>query len=389
MPNEPFVSVVTPIYNGEAYLAECIESILSQTYKNFEYIIVNNCSKDRTLTIALEYAKKDRRIRVKDNREFLDVIANHNLAFSLISPEAKYCKDVSGDDFIFPECLAQMVELAEANPSVGIVGSYQLSEDHILWQGFKYPRAVWAGREICRRIFLGGDKTFGFGSPTSLLYRADLVRSSEAFYPNSSPHADTSACFKHLRDSSFGFVYQVLSYERIHEATQTSKSKEINRYSSAYLNDLILYGPWYLDKEEFERQLNNVLQGYHRYLAINCFVGFRDREFWGYHKGRLEELGHPLTRLALLEAAAIAFCQEVVNPGQAIGKMWRRIFPVSRRLAVQSTQPSSLPHEKSGNNLKSSGTLRTPEGSSAVDEVHSSEGSSPESQDDKPVSTRL
>src|SRR5690242_20501129 len=58
LPDKPFVSVLTPVYNGEAYLAECIESVLAQTYPNFEYIIVNNCSKDRTLEIAQSYAKK-------------------------------------------------------------------------------------------------------------------------------------------------------------------------------------------------------------------------------------------------------------------------------------------------------------------------------------------
>ncbi|HWO28227.1 MAG TPA: glycosyltransferase family A protein, partial [Candidatus Acidoferrum sp.] len=115
---EPLVSVLTPVYNGEEFLAECIESILNQSYKNFEYLIVNNCSTDRTLEIALDYAKEDRRIRVHDNREFLGVIANHNLAFSLISPAATYCKVVSADDFIFSECLVRMVELAERNPSV-------------------------------------------------------------------------------------------------------------------------------------------------------------------------------------------------------------------------------------------------------------------------------
>ena len=50
--NLPFVSVVTPVYNGEKYLNECIECVLSQTYKNFEYIIQNNASTDRTLEIA-------------------------------------------------------------------------------------------------------------------------------------------------------------------------------------------------------------------------------------------------------------------------------------------------------------------------------------------------
>ena len=51
---QPLVSVLTPVYNGEPYLGECIESVLNQTYQNFEYIIVNNCSKDRTLEIARE-----------------------------------------------------------------------------------------------------------------------------------------------------------------------------------------------------------------------------------------------------------------------------------------------------------------------------------------------
>ncbi|MGN6463049.1 MAG: glycosyltransferase family 2 protein [Pseudolabrys sp.] len=51
---EPLVSLVTPVYNGETYLRDCIESALSQTYKNFEYIIINNCSNDGTLAIAEE-----------------------------------------------------------------------------------------------------------------------------------------------------------------------------------------------------------------------------------------------------------------------------------------------------------------------------------------------
>jgi len=54
----PLVSIVTPVYNGEPYLAECIESVLAQTYPNWEYIIQNNCSTDRTLEIASEYGKK-------------------------------------------------------------------------------------------------------------------------------------------------------------------------------------------------------------------------------------------------------------------------------------------------------------------------------------------
>ena len=107
--NQPFVSVLTPVYNGAPYLRECIESVLAQSYSNWDYTIVNNCSTDGTGEIAEEYARKDKRIRVLTNDVLLDVIANHNKAFGLISPESKYCKVVSGDDWLFPECLEQNV----------------------------------------------------------------------------------------------------------------------------------------------------------------------------------------------------------------------------------------------------------------------------------------
>ena len=52
----PLVSVITPVYNGAEYIAECVESVLAQTYKNFEYIVVDNCSKDATVEIVRRYA---------------------------------------------------------------------------------------------------------------------------------------------------------------------------------------------------------------------------------------------------------------------------------------------------------------------------------------------
>ncbi len=338
---QPFVSVLTPVYNGADYLAECIESVLAQTYRNFEYIIVNNCSKDRTLEIAREYAAKDSRIKVHDNTEFLAVIANHNHAFSLMSPEARYCKMVSGDDSIFPACISRMVNLAEANPSVGIVGCYQLSGDMIRWQGFRYPAPVMSGRDVCRRclleeqILVKGQAILGFGTPTSLLYRSDLVRSTKEFYPNPSPHSDTSACYEQLRKSDFGFVYEVLSFERVHTETQSSASADMNRYSSACLNDLLVYGREYLTKHEFENQVKKDLGGYQRFLGVNYVVGFKDKKFWDYHRSRLQELGYPLTRFVLLKGALIAALHGIANPGQTIGKVWAELSAHWARAAAR------------------------------------------------------
>ena len=146
----------------------------------------------------------------------------------------------------------------------------------------------------------------GFGTPSSLMYRADLVRETKEFYPNPSPHSDTSACFSCFRHSDFGFIYQVLSYERTHGETQSSASKQMNRYSSAFLDDLLQYGSYYLSPDELKRELNNTLKNYRRFLAKNYLMRSKDKTFWDYHQNRLNSLGYPLRRLDLLKTAMAA-----------------------------------------------------------------------------------
>ena len=99
MSKKPFVSIVTPVYNGGSFIAECIESVLKQDYNNWEYIIVNNCSTDDTLPIISSYSDREKRIKLIDNKDFVDAETNHNIAFRNISPESQYCKVVSADDW--------------------------------------------------------------------------------------------------------------------------------------------------------------------------------------------------------------------------------------------------------------------------------------------------
>jgi glycosyltransferase involved in cell wall biosynthesis len=243
MRDTPLVSVVTPVYNGEHFLAECIESVLAQTYTNFEYLVFDDGSTDRSLEIARGFARTDTRIRIERSATPLGVMEGHNAAFRLIPAAAAYCKVVSPEDLLFPECLERMVALGEANPSVGFIGAYQLSGTQVRWQGFEYPRAVIPGLEMRRRIFLGRQAGFGIGTPTSVMYRADLVRAEPDFYPQSAPHSDSSAALKHLQRCDYGFVYDVLSYGRIHAELESLKSARLNRNASAHLHDLLEFGP--------------------------------------------------------------------------------------------------------------------------------------------------
>lgn len=333
----PLISVVTPVYNGEAYLAECIESVLAQTYPNWEYTIVDNCSSDGTRALAEKYARLDKRITVHVNDTFLDIIGNHNKAFRLISVDSKYCKIVSGDDWLFPECLARMTVLAEAHPSVGIVGSYQLSGGGDHWYlrtyGLPYGTEAFSGREIGRKQLLG--KLDVLGNPTSNFYRSDIVRSSPEFFPNKSAEADVSSCYKHLRDVDFGFVHQVVSCERLHPGQITKTSKGFNAYLGSKLSDLSTYGSFYLTPAEIAARTQELLDEYYAFLAISA-VNFREREFWNYHTKRLQDVGFPLGRGRLAKAICAKLADLALNPKQTIEKILRRLIPAAPANAVGS-----------------------------------------------------
>lgn len=323
---QPLVSVVTPVYNGEAYIAECIESILAQTYSNWEYIIVNNRSTDGTLAIAEKYTT-DPRIRVETNSEFLPIIANHNRAFSLISRDSKYCKVVSADDWIFPEALSRMVDLAEANPSIGLIGSYQLSGGGDVWNvrnhGLPYGSTVIGGRDVGRAHLLGPRPLEVFGNPTSTMYRADLVRSTDRFYPNETAEADRSACFAVLRQSDYGFVHEILSYERDQHVRTTTRSRSMNAYALSKLSDLLTYGKLYLSADEQEQRLKELWNEYYVFLGFSVLER-REAEFWAFHKRRLNEIGYPLDRLRLGKIIAKMVLRLALNPEFALRKMTGR-----------------------------------------------------------------
>ncbi len=327
---QPLVSVVTPVYNMGVYLAECIESVLAQTYANFEYIIVNNCSTDRTLEVALSYAKRDSRIQVHSNDKFVGVIENHNIAFRSISPKSKYCKVVSADDWIFPDCLMQMVELAEANPSIGILGSYSIAGKKVMYSGLEYGTKVVSGSQVCRETLMGGP--YVFGSPTSILYRSDLIRRNNDFYPGTSPHADTTACYQWLKDCDFGFVHQLLSYTRVHSETQSTNSIKLGTIYLSMIGDRIRFGPEYLDEKEHKIRLNEMMDTYYSFLASSIQKQLRNRAFWQHQKTELQKLGLRFSPARFCKAIFIYFGSLVVQPRRVV----RRIIAIIKGSADHS-----------------------------------------------------
>src|SRR5262245_42112252 len=317
--NEPLTTVITPVFNGEAHLVECIESVLAQTYDNWEYIINDNASSDRTLEIAQAYAKADPRIHVYTREATITAAANHHAAFQRMSPQSQYCKVVHADDWLFPACLTEMVAVAEAHPSVSMVSAYRLDDTLITLDGLPFPSTVTPGRDICRRTLRG--ELYVFGTPTSLLIRSDLVRSSPNVYDESTYplHWDTAACYELLRESNFGFVHQVLTFTRRSGAGRTSFSRRINTYEVENLKMLKQYGPQLFDSTEYRQCLNQRLTSYFQFLGRSAFYP-QDNKFWKYHRSALIELGYAYPQARIFQAALSSMANVLVDPLKSLWK---------------------------------------------------------------------
>jgi glycosyltransferase involved in cell wall biosynthesis len=116
MDSNPFVSIGMPVYNGEKYLEQALESILNQTYTNFELIISDNASVDGTGEICQSFARKDQRIKLSRNEKNLGASSNFNKVFHLAS--GKYFKWAAYDDLLAPDFLAECVAVLDHMPDV-------------------------------------------------------------------------------------------------------------------------------------------------------------------------------------------------------------------------------------------------------------------------------
>ena len=118
----PKVTVCMPTYNFAPFLAEAIESVLAQTFTNFEFLIIDDRSEDGSAAIIQEYAERDRRIVFVVNDRNLGMVRNWNAC--LQQARGAYVKYLFGDDKLSTrESLAKMVSVLDRDPSVALVAS--------------------------------------------------------------------------------------------------------------------------------------------------------------------------------------------------------------------------------------------------------------------------
>jgi glycosyltransferase involved in cell wall biosynthesis len=122
MDNKPTISIIMPVYNSEQYLAESIDSIIAQTYTDWELIVIDDSSTDGSRAIAQGYTERDARIRIVSNTHEKGLAGALNCGLSHV--RGAYIARADGDDINVPERLQIEYNYLQSHPSIDIVGSW-------------------------------------------------------------------------------------------------------------------------------------------------------------------------------------------------------------------------------------------------------------------------
>lgn len=148
----PMISIIVPVYNVEKYLGKCLDSILMQTYKDIEIIVIDDGSTDNSLKIAQEYADKDKRIHLI-HQENKGLVATRDVGISLAT--GKWIGFVDSDDWIAPEMFEDLAKCMEKYNcdlvSSNLICVEQGKKSYVIHDN--YPKALYYAREIEEKIY--------------------------------------------------------------------------------------------------------------------------------------------------------------------------------------------------------------------------------------------
>lgn len=209
----PKVTILMPVYNGEDFLRESIESILNQTFTDFELLIIDDGSTDQSVSIIKSYA--DSRIRLKMNKtnERLSATLNKGIA----SAKGKYIARMDSDDISFAKRLEKQVDFMDRNPEIGLCGTaMKIMPTDLL---VEYPS--FHDDILCRMLFSNS-----FSHPT-LMYRKSVLNKNGLYYDTEIPYAqDYDLCWRMANVSMTANIQETLLYYRIHDEQVSFKHRD-------------------------------------------------------------------------------------------------------------------------------------------------------------------
>lgn len=203
------ISVLMPVYNGRKYLEQSIESILSQTFKKFEFIIVDDGSTDNSWKIIKKYAAIDKRIVTIRNKSNLRISAALNRGLGVA--KGKYIARMDADDWSFPNRLQKQYNYMQKHPKVGVSGgSIEVCDNKLrVINERKYPLSDKAARKIIFRYS-------PFAHPTTI-WNHQMIKKAGGYNRNIPLSQDYDLYFRIGKLSKFGNIKDVLLKLRTHD----------------------------------------------------------------------------------------------------------------------------------------------------------------------------
>lgn len=177
------------------------------------------------------------------------------------------------------------------------------------------------------------DALYLTGSPTSILVRADLVRSTKPFYPEAWIQEDTEACLRILAEHDLGFIHQVLSFSR---KDSESTLAGLFGFGPGPLRKFMFakkYGPQFLTEDECGKHLRRVSDFYGSFLAESVFE-FKGREFWDFQRRGLQAIGCTFRSVGLPKYVLLEILDIIFNPKKTVG----RIVTLLRNVRARSKE---------------------------------------------------
>jgi len=222
--NAAKISVCLDSYNYGRFLPEAIESVLSQSFQDFELIILDDRSTDDSFAIAQRYAQQDRRVVAMQNGRNLGMVKNRNACLALARGE--YVKWLHADDFLCaPDALERMVRVLDGNRAISLLASARrmVDENSIAtgtWSSFEEERPI-AGTTVINRCLF--EQRNLIGGPSAVMFRRGLTARGfdEAFFVM----ADLEMWFHLLEQGCFAYIREPLCAFRAHNRQQTEKDR--------------------------------------------------------------------------------------------------------------------------------------------------------------------
>lgn len=261
---QPIVSVLMTAYNREQYIAEAIESVLASTYANFELIIVDDCSTDKTFEIIQYFAARDNRIRLFQNEKNLGDYPNRNKAASYA--KGKYLKYIDSDDKILDFGLAYCVEQMEKYPEAGLGMYYHCEKENVAAE-------CWPSEKIVREHFF--KRPLLSMGPTGTIIKRQKFEQTGRFDTRFGVASDMFFNIRFAARSPIVMLPTLFVYYRRHEGQEINNRMGYLVFGYLYFKELMKQVPLPLQKREV-CYLYRKMQKRHSINLVKYFWRTRD-----------------------------------------------------------------------------------------------------------------